>query len=176
MEALIGPGGRPLAQYLDDDYMGYDHAVAVIGRGKTFVRHTGRDFWKAPGTPVRALTSGRVTGLMNLQSPVYWHAAIVHDGGGTWWAYGHLNLKVRVGEVINRGEIVGTIADPKGAFTPHVHVSALRVPYPTHAEAINDAIGWGRSYGRTAAEAKANALRYTDDPLDAFARIRKSAC
>ncbi|MEK0083997.1 M23 family metallopeptidase [Benzoatithermus flavus] len=176
MQAVIGPGGKLLRQYCDPLYRGYSKPVDDPVYGHVYVRHTGRDFSKAPGSPVRAVAAGRVTGIMNPHSPPRWQAAVVYDGGSTWWIYGHLNLAVRVGQVINRGQIVGTIADPGGLWSPHVHVGAYKIPMPTRTESVQRTLSWGRAYGRTGAEAQASALRYTVDPLVAFARTLGEAC
>jgi murein DD-endopeptidase MepM/ murein hydrolase activator NlpD len=176
MAAVLGTGGKLLRQYVDPLYSGYSRPVYVSGYGTVYVRHTGRDFGKPIGAVCRALAPGRVTGIMNPNSPPRWQAAVVYDGGDTYWIYGHLNLAVRVGQVINRGQIVGKIADPAGQFPPHIHVGAYKVAMPTTNKATKAAVSWGRAYGKTAAQAQSNATLYSYDPLLAYARTLGKAC
>jgi murein DD-endopeptidase MepM/ murein hydrolase activator NlpD len=176
MQAAIGSGGRLLAQYLASSYMGYSKAVHVDRRGSVYVRHTGRDFGKPAGSEVRALTSGRVVALLGKASEPTSLATVVADGGGRYWVYGHMSPRLRVGQVVNRGQVVGTIANPRGAFSPHVHITTFTVRFPSGESAVRQAMGWGRAYGKTQAEAVANAQRYTEDPLLAYAKSLGKAC
>lgn len=175
-DAVVGPKGEVGATYCSPTYGGYKEKVYSEIHGMAFVRHTGRDFRSPIGTPVHALASGRVTAVLARTQIPRERAVIVHDGGSTWWIYGHIAQAVAVGQVINRGQVVGHIGDPMGAFKPHVHVGAYKVPLPNRDAAFRAAMGWGRAYGHTVAEVEANVKRYTYDPLLAFARTRGSAC
>lgn len=168
--AALGPGFGIGPGYLDRSYHGYSSPVRADGRGSVYIRHTGRDFRKPAGSPVHALTGGVVTRIIGIRSQPISLCVMIADGRGHYWAYGHMVPAVREGQRIARGQVIGRIANPRGAFKPHVHISAMSVPYPTRSKAVNDAIGWGRAYGRTGGQAQANATRFTDDPLLVYAR------
>ena len=67
-------------------------------------------------------------------------------------------------------------AASSNGWCAHLHVTAITVPFPTRDAEVNRAIGWGRAYGRTAEEAEANALRFTDDPLEAYGCSLQGSC
>jgi hypothetical protein len=168
MEATVGSSGKLLAQYLAPRYRGYAKPVHVAGRDTVYVRHTGRDFGMPPGTEVRALTPGMVVALLGNAARPASLATIVADND-RHWVYGHIFPETRLGQMVGRGQVIGKIVDPLGAFPPHVHITTITVSFPTRNSEVNDAIGWGRAYGKTPQQAEANALRYTDDPLEAYA-------
>jgi murein DD-endopeptidase MepM/ murein hydrolase activator NlpD len=176
-EAAVGRGFRLLAQYLERRYPGYYSPVDIEGRGRVYVRHTGRDFGKPIGMPVRAVAPGRL--IRNWPGRAGQPASkttFVVGAGGVHWVYSHILPAVHVGQDVHRGQLVGYIANPFGASPPHVHVGALKVAYPPGNSAVDRAISAGRAFGRTPAEAQANALRYTNDPLLAFARSLGRPC
>jgi murein DD-endopeptidase MepM/ murein hydrolase activator NlpD len=176
-EAAVGKGFRLLAQYLERRYQGYSSPVNINGRGRVYVRHTGRDFGKPIGTPVRAVAPGRVVrNWPGRPGQPASKTTFVHGADGVHWVYAHILPALQPDQEVRRGQIVGHIANPLGAFLPHVHVGALKVPYRNPDPAVNHAINAGRAFGHTAAEAQANALRYTHDPLLAFAHSLGRGC
>lgn len=176
MRAALGPGAEPGPQYLDQRYRGYARPTRAAGRGMVYARHTGRDFRAPPGTEARALAPGTVAALLGSPRIPASRAVVVAGEDGVYWVYGHLSPEVRPGQAVERGQTVGRVADPEGAFRPHLHVTAITVPFPTRDAEVNRAIGWGRAYGQTAEEAEANALRFTDDPLEAYGCSLQGSC
>lgn len=162
--------------FKDSRYPAYSHAEQTP-RGYLFMRHLGQDISAPIGTKVHALTSGVVQAVLGNPSGDILNAAIIVRGSdGIYWAYGHLNSAVQTGQQISKGTLMGTIADPKGVFSSHVHISALKIAMPSASAAVNNAVGWGRAYGKTGAEADANADRYAYDPIDAYMRTNCQAC
>lgn len=172
MAREVGTGAEIGAGYLSPSYVGYDARVEIPGRGSTYVRHTGRDFRMGIGGRVHALVAGHVTAILGRHAPAKDQAVVIDDGDGIHWIYGHIRIGLQVGQVVGRGQVVGTIADPQGEFRPHAHIGAYKVPLPNDDAAFRANMGWGRAYGDTEAEAEANALRYTIDPLEAYAAAR----
>ncbi|MFO1242927.1 MAG: peptidoglycan DD-metalloendopeptidase family protein [Rickettsiales bacterium] len=162
--------------FKDSRYPAYAHAEQTP-RGNLYMRHLGQDISAPIGTQVHALTGGVVQAVLGNPSVDILNTAIIVRGNdGIYWAYGHLNSAVRVGQTITKGTLMGSVADPKGVFSSHVHISALKIPMPSSNAAVNSAVGWGRAYGRTGAEADANADRYAYDPVDAYMRANCQAC
>ncbi|MEK0083998.1 M23 family metallopeptidase [Benzoatithermus flavus] len=172
----VGAGFRLGAQYMDPHYRGYRKPVRQEGYGTVYIQHTGRDFIKSIGTPVRAVAPGRVA--YNTRGTPGQPASkfTFIRGSGVTWAYGHILPAVRVGQSIRPGQLIGYIANPRGMFPPHVHIGAITLPYPTRNRAVNAAMNAGRAFGRTPGQAAANARRYTMDPLRAFARAEGRRC
>jgi murein DD-endopeptidase MepM/ murein hydrolase activator NlpD len=90
--------------------------------GKCYAHfHDGIDIAAPIGTPVRAAAAGRVTiaGRMSDGGVVVQieHAPDVFSG------YGHLqpNLRVRVGESVSAGDVVGSIGLTGRTTGPHLH-------------------------------------------------------
>lgn len=107
--------------------------------------HRGIDQHGAAGDPVRAAEGGTVAhaGPERPGFGGYGPYYVVIDHGGVWSLYGHLDgLRVRPGDRVGRGELVGAIAD--GA-TPHVHFEVAHRPYPMDSEAERvDPLAWLR--------------------------------
>jgi murein DD-endopeptidase MepM/ murein hydrolase activator NlpD len=176
-QVAVGGGFRPLAQYLERNYPGYKKPVYQAGYGRVFVRHTGRDFGKPVGTPVRAVAAGRVVWNTRGQGGKPASRFVFIKGNtGVSWLYGHIRTAVRVGQVVRRGQVIGFIDNPRGQFSPHVHITVSKVDLPTRNKSITNAMNAGRAFGRTPGQAQANALRFTVDPLSAFARASGKRC
>jgi hypothetical protein len=155
-------------EFKDEDYEFHGHP-SNTSHGYKYMAHLGTDFPAPVSTPVKAITDGIVVAVLgNPDTDILNAAIIVKDPNGIYWAYGHLNGNVRQGDTITRGMVMGTIANPKGVFSAHTHISALKIPVPNSSAAVNDAMGWGRAYGDSQAEADANADRYAYDPVLAY--------
>ncbi len=100
-------------------------------------RHRGIDLHGAVGDPVRAAGGGVVAHAGRPQGPGfrgYGPHYVVIDHGGVWTLYGHLDgLRVRPGDRVVAGDLIGKIAD--GVRPPHVHFEAARRAYPMPSEA-----------------------------------------
>lgn len=85
--------------------------------------HGGIDFAGAEGTPVTAVTSGKVVSAGNVSG--YGQAVVVENGDGTYSYYGHVkpSENVKVGSTIKAGTTVGTLlSKDEGGRTSGPHV------------------------------------------------------
>jgi len=87
--------------------------------------HTGIDIASPTGTPIKLTLDGTVsyTGY----SAVYGNYVIVTHSGGYQSMYGHMHtIKVRRGQVLNQGGIIGTVGNTGRSTGPHVHFSIYK--------------------------------------------------
>jgi hypothetical protein len=112
-----------------------------VFNGVTKSVHQGLDFRVGPGTPVAAINSGTVI----LARPLYFegNCVVIDHGQGLLTLYLHLSeFKVKEGEAVKRGQIVGLSGASGRATGPHLHVAVrwqgtyldpaalLRLPLP----------------------------------------------
>lgn len=93
-----------------------------IFNGKTSSPHLGLDFRVPSGTPVAAMNDGTVL----LARPLYFEGDLVaiDHGQGLLTLYMHLSeFKVKEGEQVKRGQIVGLSGGTGRATGPHLHVA-----------------------------------------------------
>jgi murein DD-endopeptidase MepM/ murein hydrolase activator NlpD len=86
------------------------------------ITHKGADFRAATGTEVMAINSGivRVARLFN----TYGNTIILDHGNGLSSLYMHLSgIKVKVGQRIEAGQIIGYSGQTGYASAPHLHLS-----------------------------------------------------
>jgi len=93
--------------------------------------HLGEDVEVPAGTPVFASANGKVVGTYNLGGFHNWGGLILveHqniDGKKVTSLYGHLDartFKVSVGQIINRGQLLGSIGtyESNGGWNEHLH-------------------------------------------------------
>jgi murein DD-endopeptidase MepM/ murein hydrolase activator NlpD len=86
--------------------------------------HDGTDFGAACGTPIRAATSGRVIGVY--YNSAYGNRVIIdhgwRSGGGLGTTYNHLSsFSTRVGERVQRGEVIGYVGSTGYSTGCHLH-------------------------------------------------------
>jgi len=82
--------------------------------------HGGWDLDAAAGTPVLAPARGRVVLAEALQ--VRGNAVIVDHGLGVYSAYYHLSeIRVRVGQIVAAGEVIGKVGNTGLSTGPHLH-------------------------------------------------------
>ncbi|RLB59551.1 MAG: M23 family peptidase [Deltaproteobacteria bacterium] len=82
--------------------------------------HHGLDIANQPGMPVMAPARGVVVFAGN--NGGYGKTIVIDHGYGIRTRYGHLNeIKARVGDRIERGEIIGTIGNTGRSTGPHLH-------------------------------------------------------
>ncbi len=82
--------------------------------------HSGLDFRAATGDPVRATANGKVS--MAGWSGGYGRLVEVDHGNGLATRYGHLSeIKVKVGDVIKIGQVIGEVGSTGRSTGPHLH-------------------------------------------------------
>jgi murein DD-endopeptidase MepM/ murein hydrolase activator NlpD len=91
--------------------------------------HPGADFAAARGTSVFATGNGRVMSTVknaSLQAG-YGNYIEIDHGNGITTRYSHLEeVKVKPGQKVLKGTIIGTVGMSGGAVAPHVHYEILR--------------------------------------------------
>ena len=112
-----------------------------VFNGETKSVHQGLDFRVPPGTPVAAVNAGTVI----LARPLYFegNCVVVDHGQGLLTLYLHLSeFKVKEGDTVKRGQIVGLSGASGRATGPHLHIAVrwqgtyldpavlLRLPLP----------------------------------------------
>ncbi|MGC2138733.1 MAG: M23 family metallopeptidase [Candidatus Sulfotelmatobacter sp.] len=93
-----------------------------VFNGKTQSTHFGLDFRVPSGTPVAAMNDGTVL----LARPLYFEGnfVVLDHGQGLLTLYLHLSeFKVKEGDHVKRGEIVGLSGGTGRATGPHLHVA-----------------------------------------------------
>jgi murein DD-endopeptidase MepM/ murein hydrolase activator NlpD len=108
-----------------------DPAVAAISdvfgsqrifNGKTSSPHLGLDFRVPSGTPVEAMNDGTVL----LARPLYFEGnfVVLDHGQGLLTLYLHLSeFKVKEGDHVKRGQVIGLSGGTGRATGPHLHVA-----------------------------------------------------
>lgn len=87
--------------------------------------HTGIDIAAPRGTPIKLTLDGKVsyTGY----SAVYGNYVIVTHSGGYQSMYGHMHtIKVKRGQILSQGGIIGTVGNTGRSTGPHVHFSIYK--------------------------------------------------
>jgi hypothetical protein len=88
---------------------------------KTVKMHAGLDFAAPQGTPIYATANGAVKTAGNLGNG-YGNHVVLNHGYGYETLYGHMfKVKVRPGERIKRGEIIGWVGSTGKSTGPHCH-------------------------------------------------------
>ena len=91
-----------------------------INGGPPDTAHSGVDYGAAAGTPVPACATGRVALVDKLT--IRGNAVYLDHGLGVYSGYLHLSqLHVRVGEPVERGQVVGQVGATGFANGPHLH-------------------------------------------------------
>ena len=112
-----------------------------VFNGKTSSTHQGLDFRVPSGTPVAAMNDGTVL----LARPLYYEGnfVVLDHGQGFLTLYLHLSeFKVKEGDQVKRGQVIGLSGGTGRATGPHLHVavrwqgtyldpaSLMRLPLP----------------------------------------------
>jgi len=86
--------------------------------------HTGLDIGSGYGTPVGAASSGTV--IRAGWYGGYGRTVDIDHGNGVVTRYAHLaSISVGIGEVVGRGEVVGTVGSSGHAYGPHLHFEVI---------------------------------------------------
>jgi murein DD-endopeptidase MepM/ murein hydrolase activator NlpD len=82
--------------------------------------HSGTDIGVDAGTPVHAANSGRVVLAQMLSERG--NMVIIDHGGGLFSGYAHMSeFKVKVGDMVHTGDVIGLAGSTGLATGPHVH-------------------------------------------------------
>jgi murein DD-endopeptidase MepM/ murein hydrolase activator NlpD len=88
--------------------------------------HAGLDFAAPVGTPIYATADGIVTDA-GYNSGGYGNRVIIDHGFGYETLYGHMyRVKVRIGQKIRRGEVIGYVGSTGKSTGPHCHYEVHR--------------------------------------------------
>ena len=88
---------------------------------KTVKMHAGLDFAAPQGTPIYATANGTITTAGN-SGDGYGNHVIIDHGYGYETLYGHMyKVKVRNGQRVKRGEIIGYVGSTGKSTGPHCH-------------------------------------------------------
>lgn len=83
--------------------------------------HKGLDFAAPQGTPIYATGDGRVK-MAGFDESGYGNHVIINNGYGYETLFGHMvRIKVRSGENVKRGEIIGWVGNTGKSTGPHCH-------------------------------------------------------
>jgi murein DD-endopeptidase MepM/ murein hydrolase activator NlpD len=94
--------------------------------GRTFAEHgrTGMDIPMPEGTPLRAVTSGKLTNYPFANNSYgNWYML---DANGFGFVYAHLSRDKAKSGMINPGEVIGYSGNTGNSFGPHLHFEARR--------------------------------------------------
>jgi murein DD-endopeptidase MepM/ murein hydrolase activator NlpD len=88
---------------------------------KTIKLHAGLDFAAPQGTPIYATADG-VVKLSGFSDGGYGNHVVVNHGYGYETLYGHMvRIKVRPGQRLKRGEVIGYVGNTGKSTGPHCH-------------------------------------------------------
>ncbi|MBK5271109.1 MAG: M23 family metallopeptidase, partial [Bacteroidia bacterium] len=88
---------------------------------KTIKFHPGLDFAAPQGTPIYATADGRITTAGNTGDG-YGNHVVINNSYGYETLFGHMvRVKVRVGQTVKRGEIIGWVGSTGKSTGPHCH-------------------------------------------------------
>jgi murein DD-endopeptidase MepM/ murein hydrolase activator NlpD len=125
------PAIQPVSnRTLDRVASGFGYRIDPIY--KTPKMHTGIDFTAATGTPVYATGDGTVK-ESGYDNGGYGNNVIINHGYGYQSLYAHMKkIKVRVGDRVRRGEVIGWIGSTGKSTGPHLHYEVIK-----HGEKID---------------------------------------
>lgn len=103
---------------------GYGYRIHPIY--KTSKMHTGMDFTAPIGTDIYATGDGVVVESDNSRRG-YGNHVIINHGFGYKTLYGHMKrIKVRPGQKVKRGEVIGWVGSSGTSTAPHLHYEVLK--------------------------------------------------
>lgn len=126
-ERMLGaiPAIQPVSnRTLDRVASGFGYRIDPIY--KTPKMHTGIDFTAATGTPVYATGDGAVREA-GYDNGGYGNNVVINHGYGYQSLYAHMKkIKVRVGDRVRRGEVIGWIGSTGKSTGPHLHYEVIK--------------------------------------------------
>ena len=101
---------------------GYGMRIDPIYRTPRF--HSGMDFSAKIGTDIYATGDGKIT--MAGWKQGYGNCVMIDHGYGYQTLYGHMSkFKVRVGQKVKRGEVIGAVGNTGKSTGPHLHYEVI---------------------------------------------------
>ena len=101
---------------------GYGMRIDPVYRTPHF--HSGMDFSAKTGTDIYATGNGNVTYAAWKQG--YGNCVIIDHGYGFQTLYGHMSkFKVRVGQKVTRGQVIGLVGNTGKSTGPHLHYEVI---------------------------------------------------
>jgi murein DD-endopeptidase MepM/ murein hydrolase activator NlpD len=83
--------------------------------------HHGMDFTAKKGTPIHVTGDGKVVEIKRSRRG-YGNKVVIDHGFGYQTLYAHLNsIGVKEGQIVKRGEVIGTVGNTGKSFGPHLH-------------------------------------------------------
>lgn len=93
---------------------------------KTSILHTGLDFTAPVGTEIYSTGNGVVEKVEN-DSRGYGNSVVIKHGFGYETLYGHMSkIKVKQGQKINRGDVIGFVGSTGTSTGPHLHYEVIK--------------------------------------------------
>lgn len=93
---------------------------------KTTKMHEGIDFTAPVGTDIYATGNG-VVKVVEYDSRGYGNHVVISHGFGYESLYGHMSkIKVRPGQKVNRGDIIGIVGSTGTSTAPHLHYEVIK--------------------------------------------------
>lgn len=119
------PAIQPVSnKNLDMVASGFGYRVDPIY--KTIKMHTGLDFAAATGTPIYATGNGTVSAT-GFDNGGYGNHVVINHGYGYQTLYGHMvKVKVKRGQRIQRGEVIGWVGSTGKSTGPHCHYEVIK--------------------------------------------------
>ncbi|TAL49138.1 MAG: M23 family metallopeptidase [Chitinophagaceae bacterium] len=93
---------------------------------KTVKLHAGLDFTAPSGTPIYATANGVIKEAGN-SGTGYGNHVVINHGYGYETLYGHMyRIKVRTGQRVKRGEVIGWVGSTGKSTGPHCHYEVIK--------------------------------------------------
>lgn len=98
---------------------------------KSWRMHNGMDFTAPIGTPIFASGNGKI--IKATRSATYGKVIYIDHGYGYKTIYAHLSkIKVRQGQSVKRGDVIGLVGNTGRSAGPHLHYEVLRNDKPVN--------------------------------------------
>ncbi len=115
-----GAIGRPVAGPITSGFGPRRHPVLGYRR-----MHSGVDFGASHGSPIYAVTDGRIAYAGRKGG--YGNFVQINHGGGLATGYGHMSrIAARAGQAVRRGQIIGYVGSTGLSTGPHLHYELYR--------------------------------------------------
>ncbi|RAJ03931.1 murein DD-endopeptidase MepM/ murein hydrolase activator NlpD [Chitinophaga skermanii] len=109
---------------LDRIASGFSYRIDPIY--KTVKFHSGLDFAAPMGTPIYSTGDGKVESA-SMSNVGYGNHVIVNHGYGYKTLYGHMvRMKVKAGQAVKRGDVIGWVGSTGKSTGPHCHYEVIK--------------------------------------------------